>query len=229
MVYSRKPRARKTFGKKKTYARKSMGKSFASKVLSVVKKVAETKSHIVSGAEVGFSSLASPTALNNVVLNFIGQGDTISTRSGNKISPSFLNVRGNIHLATDSVTQWVRLLVLEHDVAEDFTVDGLETDLATFSPPGADITAINGRINTTKFKVLAQKTIRLGHTQGYYSSQMFNMNIKLKGNMYFEQASNVPQKRRLSFVFYNRRCDNDEILGTVAEMSYNCKFYYTDM
>ena len=47
--------------------------------------------------------------------------------------------------------------------------------------------------------------------------------------MYFEQAGTIPSRRKLSFIFYNRRADNDETLGTTCEVTYNSKFYYTDM
>ena len=204
--------------------------SFAKKVNAVINRKAETKSHITVGTEVSSSSLTSPVFGTTIcTLNNVPAGGAVNQRTGNKISPSYLNVRGFLHLAADAASQFIKLMIVEHDEIDNFATDGLETDLATYAPPGSDLGAINGRINTTRYRVLKTKIVKLGHTQGFFGSAMFNFDVKLKGNMYFEQAGTIPSRRKLSFIFYNRRADNDETLGTTCEVTYNSKFYYTDM
>ena len=228
MGYVRKP-TKSTMSKRKPY-KKATTASFAKKVRAVVAKVAETKSHIVVQNETTVSSLTSPQfATNNFTLNSIPQGDGINERVGNKITATFLNVRGLMHLASDAATQWFRIYVIEHDLNDQFPSDGLESDLGTFTPPTMDISAIYGRVNTTRYRVLATKLVKMGHTNGFHGSQMFNFNIKLKGNMYFEQLGGVPSKRKISLVVYNRRADNDEVLGTTCEFTFNSKFYFQEM
>ena len=231
MAYGKKPTKsyKPKMSKRKTYAKSAPSAALTRQVRQIVNKQAETKSHIVVGTEVTVSSLGSPAPANIIVLNFIAQSDAINGRSGNKITPTFLNVRGALHLSPDAATMWVRMLIIEHDVSDDFATDGCETDLATFASTATDVSAIFARYNTTKYRILANQCVKLGHTQGYFGSKLFNMNVKLKGNMYFDQGQSIPTKRRIDLVVYNRRCDNDESLGTSLEMSYNSKFYYTDV
>ena len=219
-----------SMSKRKPYKKTTSKASFAKKVRTVINKQLETKSHIVAQTETNVSTLTSPVfATNNFTLNSIPQGDGVNERVGNKITPTFLNVRGLLHVPADAATQWFRIYVLEHDLGDQFPSDGLESDLGTFTPPTMDTAAIYARVNTTRYKVLATKLVKMGHTQGYFGSQMFNLNIKLKGNMYFEQLGSVPSRRKISLLVYNRRADNDEVLGTTCEISFNSKFYFTDM
>ena len=234
MAYGKKPTKpyKPKMSKRKSYASKAPSATLTRQVRQIVNKQAETKSHIVTGTEISCSSLTSPTATNVIALNYLGQGSTIATRAGNKITPTFLNVRGGVHIAPDSGTQYLRLLIVEHDESDNPTLNLLELDTSVFSGLGNDLAAIYDRLNRTRYRIYAQKTFKLGGGgTGYFGQQLFNFNVKLKGNMYFENtpAAAMPTKRNLKFIFYCRDANNDTTVGTSCEVTYNSKFYYTDM
>jgi len=218
---------RKPAAKKRT-TKKAPSQVFARKVRAVIQKVAETKSMIIYDTEITTNTLSSPTANHVVKLNAIGTGANVYNRVGTKISPKWLNVRGSFFTAADP-NQTLRLMVVEHDLDSDPLTELLEVNSGAIGPPGNDYSAIYARINTTKFKVLATKTMTFGYTAGSLPCKLFNFTIKLGGAMHFEIGDTTPSKRTISLVWYNRRSDNDESTGSNGELSYNSKFYYQDM
>jgi len=219
---------RKTYPKKRTVTKKVATQVFARKVRAVIQKVAETKNTITYGTEISTGSLTSPTASHLVPVNNITLGTQQFARNGVKIQPKFLNIRGAVHLNAEP-TQFCRMLVIEHDVTDDPLSELLENNSGDFAPAATDFSAIYARINTTKFRVLANKVIKMSVALGYYTTQRFNINVKLGGNMYFDTGETIPAKRQISFIWFNRRADNDESVGTTCEMTYNAKFYYQDL
>ena len=226
MAYGRKYTKKPTMAKR-TYAKKTSS-SFAKKVRAVVNKVAETKTHITVLTESLMSSASSPATVTT--LNAIASGGGAYQRVGNKINPTFLNVRGSAHVDPGVTSQFVRILILECDVGDDALTDLMETDTATYAPASGDLSAMYGRVNPTRYKTLVSKVLKVGRDHGFNGAQLFNFNIKLKGSMYFEQGSGTtPQKRKIVLLAFNRRTDNDEITGSSAELTINSKFYFTDM
>lgn len=215
--------------KKRSNPKKETSKAFARKVRAVIQKVAETRSSITVGTEVTSSSLTSPTTSNAIVLNSVPLGTAIANRVGNVIQPKYIDLRGSVHMAPSDSTTTARMLVIEHNVTDDPLSTLLETNTGDFGPPAQDFSSMFSRINTTKYRVLATKVIKLGNANGYFNTQMFHFNIKLSGKMFFEIGDNVPDKRQITFIWWNRRTDNDEGLGTSMECTYNSKFYYQDI
>jgi len=211
---------------KKPYKKKT-SPVFARKVKAILNKEVEMKSSIVTVTEQSLNTLTSPASV--VILNTIAQGTTQAARTGNKISPKFLNVRGSVHVNPSDTAQYVRLMIIQAVNDADGLTDLLELNNATYGPAGTDVAAIYGRLNTTKYRLLATRTFKIGYTNNFHGSHLFNMNIKLSGNMYYDQGSNTPHNRKIFFVGINRRSDNDESLGTNLELTFNSKFYYHDM
>lgn len=229
VAYFRKS-SKKPMAKKKTYNRKSTSyrsTTVARQVKSILARQVETKSNIVIITERSVSSLGSPVVSD--VLNATTQGSSQSQRLGQKITPKFIDVRGHLHLATLAEPQFVRVLLLQCSVDEDGLTDLFESNSALIQPAAADLSAIYARINTTKYKVLGAKTLKLGPSDNYYGTQMFHMKAKLSGQLHYDIGSINPEKNKIVLVVINRRVDNDESTGTVAELTFNSKFYFTDM
>lgn len=227
VMYKKRSSPARPYSKRRPYKKNTS--TFVKKVKAVINKVAETKTSIIAGTEVVTSTLTSPTSSHVIPLNSILTASGQSNRTGVKISPRFLNVRGAVHMSPSTSTLQARVLILQHDSSEDPISTLLENNSGTFSAAGSDFTAIYARLNTTKYRILGSKVVRLGSQNGYYNTGMFNFNIKLSGNMYYEVGASIPSKRQLTLMWFARRTDNDESLGTDCEISYNSKFYYQDM
>lgn len=113
------------------------------------------------------------------------------------------------------------------------TQDLLETNAATFGPTGEDLSTIYSRANTSKYQILKNKVLKVGAVGGLQQTQLFNMTVNLKNTMYqYENISGttVPQNKKIILIYFARRADNDDTLtGTNLEISWNSKFYFTDM
>lgn len=233
MVFTRSMSKKKSplpsWGSKKSRSARKAPPSTYRAVRQVINRIAETKTSIVTGTEVTSTTLVSPTSSTLVPLNSIATASGQSNRTGVKITPKFLNVRGAVHMDPSTSTLHARVLVLQHDVGDDPLSTLFENNSGAFAPAGADYSAMFARLNTTKYRILAQRNLRLGNGTGYYNCMPFNINIKLSGNMYYEIGSTIPSKRQLTLIWFARRTDNDESLGTNFEVSYNSKFYYQDM
>lgn len=213
--------------KKRAPARAPAKKTVVRAVKSVLNREVEMKNTIVTGTELTLSTLTSPASI--YVLNTVSQGTNQATRTGNRISPKFLNVRGSLHIQPSDSAQYVRLMVIQSTNDSDGLTDLLETNNSTYGPAGTDVASIYGRLNTTKYRLLASRLCKVGFTNNFYGSYLFNMNMKLSGNMYYDQGSNIPHNRKIFFVVINRRSDNDESTGTNCELTFNSKFYFQDM
>jgi hypothetical protein len=190
--------------------------------------MAETKATVISGKEISTSSLTSPTASHVIALNQISQGIDAHNRTGTKITPKFLDVRGSIHLNADP-TQLVKVMIVEHETTRDPLTELLEDNAGDIAPAGADVSVMYARVNTTNFRVLGQRVFHVGQSIGYYGTKLFHFNIKLKGQMYYDQGGAIPAKRQISLIWFNRQSGNDESIGVNCEFTYNSKFYYQDM
>ena len=226
MVYGKKTYTKRRMSSKKPFKRSTT--TFAKKVKAVIKKTSETKNYIYSIEENSMSSLTSPLAATVWTLNTIPQGTGQASRNGNKIEPKYLDVRGSVHLEPTGVTQYVRRLILECQATDDCYSDLTEVNSGANSPAGLNISAMYARINTTTYRVLGERVIKVGISTGYYSSQLFHFKCKLAGNMYFETGVNVPNKRAIKMVAFNRLSNSDETTGATAEISFSSKFYYND-
>lgn len=221
------PLARYKRRSKKVYKSKSACCS-VSAVKRVVQRMAETKASITVGTEVSTNSLTSPTTSHVIALNSLVFGTQSYARIGTRIRPRYLNVRGAVH-ANSEPNQIVKIMVVEHDVAADPLTELLENNSGDIAPASADFSATYARANTTKFRVLATKNLRLSYASAYWVTREFNLNMKLSGTMHYDLGETVPAKRQISLIWFNRQSNNDETTGVNVEMTYNAKFYYQDM
>ncbi|AXH73390.1 MAG: hypothetical protein [Cressdnaviricota sp.] len=226
------PYSRKSQPKKKTAPRRK-APSFAAKVKAVVKQQSETKYKITSQTENGTSygnTVTSPANWAN--LNDIAEGSSENQRVGNRISPTFLNVRGS--LQSNTLKPVIsKLLILETNRSNDPTLDLLEDNAGSINPATRDLYAISARINTTKYKVLKTITFKTGtyanHVGDFGGTHLFNCNIKLSGVMHYDDGVSVCQKRNIILVPIYREAQNDAGLGETMELTFNSKFYYKDL
>lgn len=229
--YSRKPTFRKSAPKKKMSTRRKTN-SIARTIKSIMNRNNETKNTIVAVTESTVSTLTSPTSNNIQNVNNLLIGNSHSTRIGNKVNGKYLNIRGSVYFPDDVTTIYTKLMILQCQEDDDPINDLLETNGANFSAASTDLSAIYARVNTTRYKVLATRVLKTGVTGGLQQTQLFNITVKLgNASMRYEQGSgvNVCSDKKLVFVYFSRRGDNDETLGLNGEISWNSKFYYTDM
>ena len=214
--------------KRRTYRKKYTKNTVAKQVKQILAKQVETKFNIVTQTEQAISTLTSPST--NYVLNQITTGNTLSTRVGQKISPKYIDIRGHVHTGEGAVAQYVKIMLVQCHYSDDGLVDLQEGNTATIAPAANDVSAIYNRINTTKYKVLSSRLLKIGPSGGnWFGTAFFNMNVKLSGVSHFEQGVNIPEKNKLMLIFIARRADNDEVMGTTTEITFNSKFYFQDM
>lgn len=214
--------------KKRVYRRKPA--NIKAIVKSVMKRNVETKSHIVANSEFGYSTLTSPSGF--FTLNGIAQGNDAHERDGNMIMPTRIDIRGQIQ-ATHQEAIWYKILLLEHNSARSPVSDLLEDNNGNFAPAVSDITAMYARINTGKYRVLGSKMVKTGTMSNTANDvnavRFFHMNVPLRGKMYFDDGSSVPNKRQLSLLVFGRRANNDETTGLGFEFTFNSKLYFKDL
>jgi len=212
--------------KRKTIKSKT-NQSFASRVQAVLKKQVETKFSIIGFTEASINTLSSPST--TYALNNLGQGSSISTRIGSKVKAQYIDVRGHVHTADGNASQYVRVLLLSAALGDDGLTDLVETNTGATGPAGLDVSAIYARINTSKYRVLGERILKLGPSLNSYGTKFFHFKKKLNMSLMYDQGSNVPERNKIFMVVFPRRADNDESLGTTSELTFNSKFYYTDM
>ena len=227
--YARKNKSSKKYTKK--MVRKVSSNTALRKVVQqVLNKQAETRSFITAVTESTVNTLTSPTTSNEITLNSLAVSTLQGGRIGMKVTGKFCNVRGSIYNPTD-LPIYVRLMLIYADESDAPSNDLLETNNATFGAPSVDLASIYARVNTTKYKVLAHKVIKVGNTAGLQNTQLFNMTLRLNNIAYhYENVSaQTTPKKRLMFIYWARRSDNDESLGSNLEITWNSKFYYQDI
>jgi len=210
--------------KRKTIKSIKPNQSFAARVQAVLKKQVETKFSIFSTTEASINTLTSPTL--TYALNNLAQGSTVLTRVGQKVHAKYLDVRGHVHTADGNAAQYVRVLLLSANVGDDGLTDLTETNAGISGPAGADVSAIYARINTTKYRVLGERILKLGPSLNTYGTKFFHFKKKLNMTLNYDQGSNVPERNKIFMVVFPRRADNDESLGTTSELTFNSKCYF---
>jgi len=224
-VSRRKPLAMKP---KRTYRKKATYSSFANKVKQVINRVAETKSVVYPITEYSMTTLTSPAIA--WTLNTVASGSGLNQRSGQKISPKYIDVRGHVHTGDGGIAQYVKVMLLSCNISDDGLTELQENNTGTIAPAGTDVSAIYNRINTTKYRVLGTRLMKIGPTGGnWFGTAFFSMKAKLSGVSHFDQGSNIPEKNKLILVAIARRADNDESTGTTTEITFNSKFYFQDV
>lgn len=192
----------------------------------------ETKVIINTSTETFLSTLSSPLSGNSLTINALTTGTAQSNRTGVKICAKYVNVRGAVFFPDDSPTIYTKIFLLMCNEDDDPINDLLETNAAVFGAAGNDFSAIYARVNITKYKVLATRLIKTGTLGGLQPTATFNMTANLKGQTitYENNSGNsTPSNKRIIVHYYSRRADNDESMGTVGDMTWNSKFYFTDM
>jgi len=227
-------RSRKNYKKKTPYAgkmRRSYRPSLSALVKKEIMKTAESKAKILANTEFNNgSTLTSPTAV--IDLNWLAEGTEEDQRIGNMVQPTRIDLRGCVKSNHHSA-MYHKIMVLEMNYQSDPLVDLLEDNNGVYAPATQDLTAIFARINTTKYKVLATRTLKTGlvsnQTDDFGGVSMFNINLPLKGKLFYEDALSFPQKRRMVMICISREANNDTALGHTVELTYNSKFYYKDI
>lgn len=219
-----KPRTRKS-----RRTRKSKKRANVARVVNrVLAKKAETKFGIVSVTESNVGTLTSPTASHLVLLNNPSIGSYVYMRQGNKIRMQRVDIRGHVQLGDANTACYVKIWVIYQQIFDDPLTDFLETQSATFAPASTAIDSIYARVNTTKYKVLASKTLTIGTGSGFLNTKMFRFNINLHDKeVRWDQQASAPENQ-LRIFYLARRCDNDDSLGSNIEMTFNSKLYYKD-
>jgi len=229
MLYKRASKSKRKQNRKPKRAPASA--SLKRAIESVLKKRVETKFNINQATESTVNTVLSPVTGNSLVLNALTTGASIQNRLGCKVNGKFVNVRGSI-INPEDTPVYVRIVLL-HACENDLpTEDLLETNASTFGPAGEDLSTIYARANTSKYQILKNKVLKLGNTGGLQQTQLFNMTVNLKNTMYqYENVAGIttPTNKKLILIYYARRADNDETTGINLEMSWNSKFYFTDM
>lgn len=224
------PITKKTTTTKKVYKRKGYRKSIESIVKSVLDKNSETKSHVRFATEQSMSTLSSPNTV--FTLNQITKGDSKNNRQGDMIMPQRIDIRGQIQ-ATNQEAVWYKVFLLEHNSGRNPLDDLLENNSGNFDPALSDLTAIYARINTGKYRVLGTRVIKTGTQSSTANDRMavhmFHMNLPLRGKMYFDQGSDIPNKRKISLMVLGRRANNDDTFGLPFEFTFNSKLYFKDI
>lgn len=204
--------------------------NLAKTVKNIMDKNTETKAHIAHNTEFSYSTLTSPSGF--FTLNNITQGDTKHNREGAMIMPTRIDIRGQVQ-ATNQEAVYYKVLLLEHNSARNPIDDLLENNAGNFAPAASDLTAIYARVNTGKYRVLASRMLKTGTVSSTANDanavQFFNMNIPLRGKMYFDEGSNTPNKRQLSLLVFGRRANNDDTQGLAFEFTFNSKMYFKDI
>lgn len=219
-VANRSSKKRRTTRPKKTSIKKIVSRLIAKKT--------ETKFLITSSTESAVNTLTSPATTNSIVLNNVGQGSNVYQRVGSVISSKYLNIRGVITNATltPMVTKIVVLACNQNDIPTD---DLCESNSALFAPASADLSSIYARLNTTKYQILKTAHLMHGGNAGWQNAKFFNWNINLRGmKIKFDQGATLPEKK-IIIIYWTRRLDNDDSLGNDTEITWNSKYYYTDM
>jgi len=226
-------RSRKSYGRK-PYAgkvRRTYRPSIAQVVKKEILKTAESKAKILHNTEFNNgSTLTSPTAV--IDLNWLAEGPEEDQRIGNMVQPSRIDLRGCIKSNHHSA-MYHKIMVLEMNYQSNPLDDLLEDNTGNYAPATQDLSAIFARINTTKYKVLATRTLKTGlvsnQTDDFGGVAMYHINLPLKGKIYYEDALSFPQKRRIVMMCISREANNDTALGHTVELTYNSKFYYKDV
>lgn len=221
--------------KKRTtkYVRKG-NKGVRTPIKTIVKKEimkqAETKAQLTVHTEANLgTTLSSPN--NWYSLNNINKGTESHQRVGNKINPTFLDVRGSL-MANVNKQVYHKVMIISMNKQSDPLLDLLEDNAGAYSAAGQNLSAIYARINTAKYQVLGTRVLKTGTSNGGNSeqlTQMFHFKIPMKGMTEFQEDENVAQKRRIIILAFSREAGNDTTLGEAVEWTFNSKFYYKDM
>jgi len=207
----------------------SQKKTISKIVKKAITQAQETKNHIKFNTEFQYSTLTSPSGFFHLAT--IPQGTGAHQRIGDGISPTYLDVRGQVQ-ATNQEAVWYRIYVLEKNVAADPTQDLLETNNGNFAPATSDLAAIYARVNHQKYKVLATRLLKTGTMSNTANdanaAQLFHMKIPMKGKLIYDDNATDPQKRDLVLLVMGRRANNDDTLGLNFEFSFNSKLYFKD-
>jgi len=212
--------------------KKKTTQSIAKVVKSVIAKQAETKWSITAVTESNLGTLSSPVAGNSILLNSITTGASIQNRIGVKITQKYVDIRGAVFFPTDAPAIYTKIFLIQCNQEDDPINDLLETNAAVFGAAGNDFSAIYARVNTTKYKVLATRLLKTGNTGGLQQTHPFTINVNLKNSMvqYENNSGNTtPSNKKLILHYFSRRADNDEVGGTTGEITWNSKYYFTDM
>jgi len=199
-------------------------------VKKVVKSMAETKSKLTVHTEVSLgTTLTSPSTWYS--LNNISKGTESHNRIGDKISPTFLDIRGSLK-ANANKQMYHKLMIISMNKQSDPLLDLLENEAGAYAPAAQDLQAIYARINTTKYKVLGTRVMKTGTSNGGNSEEltkMFSFKVPLRGVMEYQEGETSVQKRRLVIIGYSRPADNDVTFGEDVEWTFNAKLYYKDL
>jgi len=218
------------FVKAKRSARRMPSSRVKSIVKAEVKKQAETKAQLTFQTETSFgTTLTSPNnwySLNNIV-----KGVQSHDRVGNKISPTYVDVRGCLK-ANANVQMYHKVMILSQNKQSDPLLDLLEDNNGAYNPATEDLGAIYARVNTAKYTVLASRVLKTGTSNGGNSEEltkMFHMKMPLRGVVEYQEDESIAQKKRITIICFSRRADNDVTLGDAVEWTFNAKYYYKDM
>lgn len=200
-----------------------------SQIMKVVKSMAETKAQITSGTERNLgTTLNSPNDWYS--LNNIAKGTESHNRVGDKINPTFLDVRGSV-MANANKQMYHKVMILSMNKQSDPLTDLLEDTTGAYAPATEDLQAIYARVNTSKYQVLGSRVMKTGTSNGGNSEELtklFHFKIPLKGVMEYQEDESICQKRRVIIIGFSREAGNDTTLGENVEWTYNAKFYFKD-
>lgn len=206
-------------------------KSLGQIVRSIVQGQQETKAVVYATEERLMNTQNSPQLVFN--LNNLQQGTASHNRIGDSVMGKFLNVRGSIYCSHDRPVIH-RVLVVSKNAQSNPLDDLLEDNNGNYAPSPEDISAIYGRVNTEKYKVLKQMFVHTGKRSNtstdYGSTKIFNFTIKTPGKFTYDEVLQSCQKRNIVLLVISRRADNDENpTGTLTfELTLNSKFYFKD-
>lgn len=195
-----------------------------------IMKAAETKAQLTIHTEASLgTTLTSPN--NWYSLNNLDKGTQSNQRVGDKVSPTFLDVRGSL-ISNANKQMYHKVMILSMNKQSDPLLDLLEDTSGAFAPAGTNLSAIYARLNTAKYQVLGSRVLKTGTANGLNSeqlTQMFHFKIPMKGVVEFAEDSNQAQKRRVIIIGFSREAGNDTTLGEAVEWTFNAKYYYKDL
>lgn len=185
--------------------------------------------------EVTQDSLSSSFAVTE--LSQVAQGNTLYGRIGNEVIAKGIHLRGVIHSNIVRSTYVRTFLVGTTDSIDATYATGewFDTSVTGIGDTALAVTGLNQiycRLNKNKFKVLFDKTYRLGANQVTDGSntRTFNIFRKLNKRLKFEGNTYGPGNQNYRYLWVTVVAEGgDDSVGGTVEFSAQTMFYFSDV
>lgn len=225
-IYKNKPSG----GKKQTVMKKTLAtKDYVNRVIN--RKI-ETKNFEQEKIETSSNTVGIPMFLDTIqaVNNFTGTHTLIGQECENR------GVLARLALHNNSThTVFARVLIMHNKLGVNYTSYRSGTDIFDANGSNPSMTGtlydITRRINNDRYRVLRDKTYRLGPLNSNNdggNATYAKMWIPMKGKAKFEETATSPETNNLVALVITARADNDVSLGDVVECTFNTTYYFKD-